>query len=110
MPTLLYDGDCAFCTATARRLHARGGFDIRAWQSVDDLARWGLTHEEVSNAAHWIDDDGVVHGGPDAIAHAMVARGGAARVAGRLIVKQPVRFFAQIVYRWVAKNRHRLPG
>src|ERR1700704_5720040 len=58
-PLLVYDGDCSFCSSTARWITARwnGPQQAVAWQhlSVDELERLGLTLDDVRRAAWWID-------------------------------------------------------
>lgn len=45
---LIFDGDCGFCTTSARFatrwVDRRDRYDIAPWQEVD-LARFGLTEE-----------------------------------------------------------------
>lgn len=110
MATLIYDADCGFCTTSAMKLAEAGTFTPQAWQFVDDLDALGLDYEKVSTAAHWVVDGRTVASGADAIAHALMSRGGAAKALGSIIVRTPVKYPARLAYGWIAKNRHRMPG
>lgn len=110
---LVYDADCGFCTRAAewlaRRRPERVG--IVAWQALPDLEALGLTVDDVTTRAYWQDSAGGLHGGSDAIALAMVARGGRLVAAGGRVIAGPVLSpVARLVYGWVAQNRHRMPG
>jgi predicted DCC family thiol-disulfide oxidoreductase YuxK len=110
-PTFVYDGDCAFCTSCARFIERWIPTDaaVVPWQFAD-LDALGLTVAECEEAVQWV-ADGAVAAGPDAIA--LLLGGGrrrAWRMVGRLLVLRPVRALAWPAYRWVARNRHRLPG
>jgi predicted DCC family thiol-disulfide oxidoreductase YuxK len=113
--TLVYDGDCGFCTrcaAFAERYVRRGenrSVAVVAWQ-VADLDGLGLTASECAEAVQWVGGDGVRGAGPVAIAHLLGAGGPGGRLAGWLLARRPVLALAWPVYRWVARNRHRLPG
>ena len=110
-PTFVYDGDCAFCTSCAefvdRRIPTRA--KVAPWQFVD-LDVLGLTVAECEAAVQWVDADGTRGAGPDAIALLLRDSGPMWRLAGRVLGARPVRAAAWPVYRWVARNRHRLPG
>ena len=72
-PTVVFDGDCAFCTASADRLRrwSRGALDIVPWQRAD-LAALGLTESQCRDAVQYVGPDGARSGGA-AIAVAMIA-------------------------------------
>ena len=105
---LIFDGDCGFCTASARWIEARGA-PVAAWQTLE-LDEYPLTVSEVDGAAWWIDGSGERHRGHCAIGHALRAVGGAWRPIGLLLVNPPVSWLARPVYALVARNRHKLPG
>jgi predicted DCC family thiol-disulfide oxidoreductase YuxK len=108
---LVYDADCGFCTTCARwASRVQRAYRTTAWQELGDLAAVGLTLDDVTTAAYWLGDDGRLWRGPDAVAMALVQRGGPLALAGHLIASRPVRPLAALVYRWVAANRHRMPG
>lgn len=113
---LLYDGDCGFCTASARWLEARlGPFDGLKWPVVrpwhpDDEQRYGITPAEADLEIHWVDPSGGISGGADAVL--AYGRTGAgiwpwlSRLLGLPLAVQLTR----AGYRLIARNRHRLPG
>lgn len=110
-PLLVYDGDCAFCSSSVRfierriRRHPR----LEPWQRLD-LASLGLTREQCEEAVQWIGADGRTASGHEAIGRLLVQAGGAWGWGGRFILAPGVRSVARVVYSWVARNRHRLPG
>jgi predicted DCC family thiol-disulfide oxidoreductase YuxK len=107
--TLVYDGDCTFCTRSAEWLHSHGGVTL-PWQTVD-LAAVGLTEEDVAHAAYWLDSDGHVSArGAGAIAAALRSCTWPWRVLGSVMEARPLRPLADAVYGQVALHRHRLPG
>ena len=116
MAEFLYDGDCAFCSSCARVL-ARllpGAARIVAWQQAD-LAVAGLSPAQCDESVWWVGRDGTRAAGPVAIGYLLgAARPGPLaplwRTAGALLRHRPVRAVAWPAYRWVARNRHRLPG
>jgi predicted DCC family thiol-disulfide oxidoreductase YuxK len=110
-PTFVYDGDCAFCTRCAEFIERRIPTAARVlpWQFAD-LAALGLTPTECDEAVQWVGADGVRAAGPDAIGHLLRTSGVGWRLVGLALLAQPVRAAAWPAYRWVARNRHRLPG
>ncbi|HEU5107663.1 MAG TPA: DUF393 domain-containing protein [Micromonosporaceae bacterium] len=109
-PTFVYDGDCAFCSACARFVERRVPTPARVtpWQFAD-LDALGLTAEQCERAVQWV-DGGSSAAGPEAIARLLRSSRPYWRVAGRLLGLRPVLALAWPVYRWVARNRHRMPG
>ena len=110
-PTLLFDGDCAFCTRSAdvARRVLPAGVDVVAWQFAD-LDAFGTTAERARSEVLWVDRDGTVSGGAPAVARALRAAGLPWALAGAVLSVPPVRWVAPFVYRLVAANRYRLPG
>lgn len=110
-PTFVYDGDCAFCTACANFIDRRIPTNARVvpWQFAD-LATLGLTAAECEQAVQWVGADGVRAAGPDAIARLLGASRLGWRLLGAVLRFPPVRALAWPTYRWVARNRHRMPG
>jgi predicted DCC family thiol-disulfide oxidoreductase YuxK len=108
---LVFDGDCGFCTASARWIEARLPDDVAVvpWQTCD-LGELGLTRADVTTAAYWVDDTGATHRGHEAIGRSLMAAGGFWKAIGRLVITPPISWLAGPVYRLVAKYRHRLPG
>lgn len=108
--TLLYDGDCGFCSSSARFIERRIPTSARvvAWQHAD-LPALGVTAEQAQSAVQWVDHRGVV-AGTAAVARLLVDAGGLWRAAGRVLGTRGALRLAAPVYDWVARSRHRLPG
>ena len=113
--TFIFDGDCAFCTSCARFIERRipTPVTVVAWQFAD-LDELGLTEAECLEAVQFV--TGPSHtSGPVAIADLLRTATGASgrllwRPAGWLLARRPITALAWPAYRWVARNRHRLPG
>jgi predicted DCC family thiol-disulfide oxidoreductase YuxK len=110
-PTLVFDGDCAFCTRSAdlARRVLPADVEVVPWQWTD-LAAVGVTEQRARSEVLWIGPDGAVAGGAPAVALALRAAGAPWSLAGVLLSLPPLRWVAPSVYRLVAANRHRLPG
>ena len=106
--TLVFDGDCGFCSWCAAWLTTR---EVSAvpWQSLD-LAAVALNEKFASEAAFWLEDDVVVDRAEGAIGRALSACGGVRGVAGRLLLIRGVRRVSAPIYQLVASNRWRFPG
>ena len=110
IPVLVFDGDCAFCTSCVRALERIGPeAEIVAWQ-LTDLGALGLSEEEAATAVRWVEPDGTVRSGHEAIAAALASAGGPWRAIGRLLVAPGVSRISARAYRLIADNRQRLPG
>ena len=114
-PTLIYDGACGFCTASALWVSRRwAGADAPVavpWQELpeDWVTELHLTGDDLARSAWWA-DGARVEGGSRAVGHALLAARGPWAVAGRLLLVPPVSWVAPPGYRLVARYRHRLPG
>jgi predicted DCC family thiol-disulfide oxidoreductase YuxK len=110
-PVFLFDGDCAFCTTCAQFVERRipSDADVTPWQFAD-LDALGVRQADAEEAVIWVAPDGSTAAGPDAIARLLVAAGSFWRPLGWVLGVAPVRWLAWPVYRWVARNRHRMPG
>jgi predicted DCC family thiol-disulfide oxidoreductase YuxK len=110
IPVVLFDGDCGFCTAQARRLAAPGKISLRSFREEAALAAFpGLSLEECVREMKLVDRDGRIYGGAEAIARTL---GLGRRFLGKfaLLYYVPgVRWIADRLYAWVARNRFRLP-
>lgn len=78
---LVYDGDCAFC-AKCVRVAERVGPDaeIVPFQRAD-LAELGLTGEQAAGALQWVEVDGQVRAGHEAVAAMLGTAGPGIRAA-----------------------------
>ncbi len=104
---LLYDGECGFCSRSVRLLEriARKPFEKRASSEV--LA--GLPEEvaqTVSGQMLWLEPDGTIWGGSQALLRALSATGWPALAF--LLGNPIVRPLTRALYRLVARWRHRL--
>lgn len=106
---LIYDGDCAFCKNSLRIALEKLPIFCRysAYQNTD-ISALGLTTAQVQ-AQVWLVDGETKLGGHRAVAWLLLNQSEIGwRALGRLIlIASPV---SALIYRWVAKNRHRLPG
>lgn len=116
---LVFDGDCGFCTTTARWIESYlpPSVKVEPWQGLN-LDELGLTEEQVTTAAYWVDGSGLYRG------HLAVGRALLAaceqrqrihikvgfKLAGWAAIYPPTAWVARALYRLVAINRHRLPG
>jgi len=109
-PVFLFDGDCAFCSMCARFIEhrMRPSARVMAWQ-FSDLAGLGVTPGAAEAAVQWVDRRGV-WAGPEAISRLLRDAGGYWRPLGLVLGARPVLWLAWPVYRWISRNRHRLPG
>jgi predicted DCC family thiol-disulfide oxidoreductase YuxK len=111
-PVLLFDGDCAFCSSSARwiQAHIPTPVTLEPWQWTD-LEPLGVTVEEVDVAVVLVDVTLRHTAGPEAFAGLLrSSTSGFWRALGRTLGFGPVLAVAWPGYRWIARNRHRLPG
>ncbi len=110
---LIYDGDCGFCTATARwaERRLRDDYQVVPSQQVN-LDALGLTDDDVTRSAWWVGPDGTRWGEHRAIAGALGAMSSPWPAIGRLLTLGPINPLAGWIYRLVAGNRYRIrwPG
>lgn len=110
---LIFDGDCGFCTTSARFLsrwvdrHQR--YEVQPWQQLD-LDALGVTEADCIEAAQFVRRDGSVVAGHLAIAEGLKHGAPAWRPLGHLISLPGVSWVAARAYTWVADHRYALPG
>jgi predicted DCC family thiol-disulfide oxidoreductase YuxK len=114
-PILIFDGDCAFCSASACWVEGKwppGAARLVPAQSLSDaeLESLGLSRDDVRRAAWWVEAGRGRDGGHLAIARSLAAARGGWRVVGRALLLPPLRWLGPPAYALVARNRHRLPG
>lgn len=110
LPTLIYDGDCGFCTRSVRwveRLPVR--VRIVPWQEAD-LTALRTTEDRARHEVVWAPPRGRVRGGAAAVAELLKHCRCPWPVLGWLMDAPVLRGLAELVYRCVADNRFRLPG
>jgi predicted DCC family thiol-disulfide oxidoreductase YuxK len=109
-PVLLYDGDCAFCSSSARLLERIGpDAEVVAWQ-LAGLDGLGVSEAQAAEAVQWVGGDGTVRSGHEAIAAVLNSAGQPWRFASGALLLPGVSWLAAKAYRLIADNRHRLPG
>lgn len=104
---LIYDGECGFCSRSVRLLErfARQPFEKRRSREIstalpDEVAR------TVAGQMLWLEPDGTIWGGSQALVRALRATGWPALA---FVLGNPVlRPVTRAVYRLVARLRHRL--
>ncbi|GAB3437666.1 hypothetical protein GCM10027517_09350 [Phycicoccus ginsengisoli] len=110
---LVFDGDCGFCTTSARFaqrwVDRRGRYAVEPWQELD-LPALGLTEEQCIEAAQFVRPDGSVVSAHLAIAEGLKRGAPAWRPLGWLVAAPGVRRVAGRAYTWVADHRYQLPG
>lgn len=108
-PTLVYDGDCGFCTSAARALARIGpAAAVVPWQHAD-LAALGIAEEQAAAAVQWAGPGGR-RSGHEAIAAVLMSAGQPWKALGRVLLAPGISPIAARAYRLVADNRYRLPG
>lgn len=111
-PVLLFDGDCAFCSSCARWItaHVPTPVALEPWQWTD-LGPLGATIDEVDVAVVLVDVNLHRTHGPEAFAGLLrSSTAGGWRFVGRVLGLRPTLVVAWPIYRWIARNRHRMPG
>lgn len=110
-PVLLFDGDCAFCTTCINWMqrHIRR-LDATVPYQHADLGSLGVSADECERAVQWVGADGTVVSAHLAIAQVLVGAGKGWAVIGRAVRLPGMRQLSGVVYRWISRNRHRLPG
>jgi predicted DCC family thiol-disulfide oxidoreductase YuxK len=110
---LVFDGDCGFCTTSARFatrwVDRRQRYAIAPWQDLD-LAPLGLTEADCIAAAQFVRTDGTVRSGHLAIAEGLRHGAPPWRPLGWLLTVPGISALAGRVYAWVADHRYALPG
>ncbi len=108
-PLLVYDGDCGFCRRKAARWQVLTGFRVEYAPFQEVAGQFPeIPQEQISSSVHFIDTDGSVYDGAEAVLRLMshVPQGN-----WLLWVYRRVPGFAPLAewcYRFVA--RHRLGG
>ena len=109
--TLIFDGDCGFCTTTANFIKARStaAIDVHPWQFID-VARFGLTEEQTASRVYFA-FEGKTYGGHAALAKVLLAqRNWIFKAIGAIMLTPPFSWLAHLGYLLIAKYRHKLPG
>jgi predicted DCC family thiol-disulfide oxidoreductase YuxK len=110
-PTLIFDGDCSFCTSVAKHFEKRSftPLAIAPWQRAN-LAAFGLTEAEACAQVYLV-RDGQLYGGAEAFAELMHLQGDPFHRLVAWGMRLPgIRRLMAWGYQLIARNRHRLPG
>lgn len=108
--TVVFDGDCGFCTWSAQRLDrwSGGGLAVVPWQRTD-LTSLALTEEDCRLAVQFV--GGSVHAaGGRAVGLALLRCRQPWRACGSVLLLPVLEPVVERAYRLVASHRHRLPG
>jgi predicted DCC family thiol-disulfide oxidoreductase YuxK len=106
--TLVYDGECEFCTRLARWVETRNRgrrVSARANQEAGVIESLGLTRGEVDRATWAVETSGRKFEGAAAINRVLRELGGGWWLLGSLYVVPPVRWVEDLYYRRVARRR-----
>ncbi|WP_331446620.1 thiol-disulfide oxidoreductase DCC family protein [Streptomyces xanthochromogenes] len=109
---LAFDGDCGFCQAAIQQIQHRAQPQIEAapWQFLPPY----LTQPHLRRLEREVlllDGSRVQYGGAAALACFLGSSSARRyRAAARLLRLPPLSLAAHTVYRWVARNRHRMPA
>lgn len=108
---LVYDGDCGICTKCVGFVerHLSQDIDIVAFQHAD-LDALGLSAAECEQAVQWVIPDGTVSSAHIAVGDLLKASGWQWYPLAFLAQIPPFSWVASAAYKWIAANRHRLPG
>ena len=109
-PLLIFDGDCAFCSRCVQFIERRirRHPQIQSWQS-SDLVALGLTQEQCETAVQLV-DRGSITSAHVAVARVLIYGKKGWALLGYAMLLPGITQIAGVVYRWVAKNRDRMPG
>lgn len=109
---LAYDGDCGFCQTAVDRIRAIAAPTLEAvpWQFLP--AESTEPHiERLDREVLLLRGSTVVAGGADALARFVGSSPSRAyRMVAAVIDLPGIRIYARAVYRWVSRNRRRMPG
>jgi len=109
--TLIFDGDCGFCTTAANFAVRHSHFPITAvaWQ-LTDVTEYGLLTQQTADKV-WLVVDGERYGGHEAVARILtLQRRPLSTLLGYLMLIPPMCAVSSLGYRLVARYRHKLPG
>jgi predicted DCC family thiol-disulfide oxidoreductase YuxK len=111
LPVLVFDGDCAFCSSSVRAAQRWiGDMPAAVPYQRAELASLGLTEAECLTAVRYVARDHRAYAGEDAVAALLMGAGKGWWFLGALMRVPGLHWLAGVAYRWVARNRHRLPG
>lgn len=110
LPVLIFDGDCAFCSSSARVLRrmTKNNIAVEPYQFLE-LEKYGLSENQTSKAVYYVTKT-ESFSAAKAIAKCLIDSRTPWSVLGWILNLPVVISFAELGYSLIAKNRHRLPG
>jgi predicted DCC family thiol-disulfide oxidoreductase YuxK len=109
--TVIYDGDCGFCTAAVGVASRRLSAPVETVpMRRADLAGLGIPESDARRALQWIGPSGEREEGHRAVAAWLRSSGGVWRTVGSLLTAPGLDRLSGLAYRVVASNRRRIPG
>ena len=109
---LFFDGNCGPCTRCRDfllRIDRTGDLRTEPLQAPGAAERLGVPESELLESVRWLDSSGDVYAGAEAASAALSAALGT-RLPLALYRIPGVRWIEDVVYRWAADHRYRLPG
>jgi len=106
--TLVYDGECGFCTRSARWVERRdraGRISVRPSQEAGLIERLGLSREEADRASWAVEAEGRKFEGAAAINRVLRDLGGGWSVVGSVYRFAPFAWVEDRYYSRVARRR-----
>ncbi len=108
-PTIVFDGGCPFCRKWVKRLQGVLHNKDVAFRSLTEESIPadfpGVSHEDLMRSIHYIDTDGTIQTGMDAIVAALSLR--RAGKASRALRMPGLRQLSDVAYRMAAARRFR---
>ena len=122
--TVIYDGDCGFCTRTKEAVEALDWLRTMRWIPLQspEAARFGIPAEELEAAVFLVHGNHAVHGWEAAKAIALripltyiaavaaIRKSPWAALAIAALFSPLAAPAGRAAYGWVARNRYRFPG
>ena len=103
----IFDGHCKFCRASVRwALKLRARCEFRASQEIEVLPN-GVTTEQCAREVVFVDSQGHVSGGAAAVAQ--ILRTTRVKPIAGFIDARFMLPLSESIYKWVARNRGRIP-
>lgn len=109
--TVIFDGDCGFCQQSvkfAKRV-VKPSVQFVAYQEIDP-ASFGLTTADCQESLKFVAETKKVSSAQNAVSEMLRTAQFPWRLAGALLSLPIVNQLAGLIYRTIARNRHRLPG
>ena len=108
---LIFDGDCGFCTTTARFIQRNSSVKIETepyqWANLDE---YGLSKAEAAAKVQLVSGNKVFAGHHCMAKLLLIQKNPLLKLIGAVMVLPGVDRISAKVYDWVAANRQRFPG